>query len=110
MAVGDVFWAGWGVDQLRKLQRTHPDLVERVFSRLMKEDEELRWAMVISAYQDEQINLGRAAALLGMHRLELQDRLKQLGIPIRQGASDLVEAKAEADALRSWLEGNERAS
>ncbi len=86
-----------------KLQRTQPELVESALNRLIEGDESLRWAMVISAYQDGQINLGRAASLLGLHRLELQERLQALGIPIRVGASDVAEAKAEVSSLRSWL-------
>jgi predicted HTH domain antitoxin len=108
VSVNTVAVADWGLDQLKKLQRTQPDLVEHALSRLIEEDAHVRWAMVISAYQDGQINLGRAAALLGMHRLELQQRLKTLGIPIRVGASDMAEAKAEAEALRTWLREHEQ--
>ena len=110
VAINSLAVADWGLDQLKKLQRTQPELVEGALSRLIEEDHDLRWAMVISAYQDEQINLGRAAALLGMQRLELQERLQTLGIPIRSGASDIAEAKAEVNALSSWLDRHEKES
>jgi hypothetical protein len=38
---------------------------------------------LINAYLDEKINLGKAAELLGVHRLELQNELREKGVPIR---------------------------
>ena len=51
----------------------------------------------------EEINLGKAAEILGMHELELRDRFIELGIPLRIGPVDKVEARAEAEALNSWF-------
>jgi predicted HTH domain antitoxin len=58
---------------------------------------------VVSAYLDEEINLGKAAEMLGMHELELRDRFIELGIPLRIGPVDKAEARAEAEALNSWF-------
>ncbi|MDM8518787.1 UPF0175 family protein [Anaerolineales bacterium HSG6] len=64
----------------------------------------LRWSIVVGAYQDEQINLGKAAELLELHELELRDRFIELGIPLRLGPATLAEAKAEVRAMQSWFD------
>lgn len=93
----------WGLDKLLKLRRTRPGLVDAAVKQLVESDEKIRWSVVISAYQDREINLGKAAELLGLHELELRDRFIDLGIPIRIGPEDLAEAKAEVKALRMWI-------
>jgi predicted HTH domain antitoxin len=93
----------WEVEQLAKLSRQHPEMVSRAMQRLFEEDAELRWAVVVSAYMDHEINLGKAAELLGMHELELRERFTRLGIPLRIGPADVAEAQAEADAIRDWV-------
>jgi hypothetical protein len=55
---------------------------------------------VVNAYLDEVINLGKAAELLGLHRLELRERFVELGIPIRPGAATRAEVQAEVAAIR----------
>ena len=57
---------------------------------------------MVKAYQARTINLGKAAEFLGLHELELKDRFLELGIPLRLGAADLAEAKAEVEAIRTW--------
>ena len=93
----------WEFEQLARLSRQQPEMVNRAIGRLLDEDAELRWAVVVSAYLEHEINLGKAAQLLGMHELELRDRFIQLGIPLRIGPSDMAEAQAEVDAIRSWF-------
>jgi len=39
---------GWPLEQLIKLQRSHPSLVHRALQRLLDEDEDLRWSVVIT--------------------------------------------------------------
>jgi predicted HTH domain antitoxin len=92
----------WALEQLVKLQLTQPELVGRALQKIMEDDENLRWSLVINAYLDEQISLSKAAQLLGLHRLELQERLIELGIPLYIGPADKAEAQAEVDALRTW--------
>lgn len=58
---------GWPLEQLIKLRRSQPALVHRALQRLLGEDEDLRWSVVISTYLDEEISLARAASLLGLH-------------------------------------------
>jgi len=76
---------------------------QSISERPLQEDQYQRWSMIIGAYRDGDINLGKAAELLGLHELALRERLIELGIPVRIGASDLAEAREEADAILSWL-------
>lgn len=94
---------GWEIDQLLKLRDRQPDLLEPAVQRLVAENEEIRWSVVVGAYQDEQINLGKAAELLGQSELELRDCFIELGIPLRIGPADLAEARAEVEAVRAWF-------
>jgi len=55
----------------------------------------------LRAYLSAEISLGKAAELLGLHRLELQERLHQLGVPLHLGPATLEEAWAEIEAARS---------
>jgi prevent-host-death family protein len=57
-------------------------------------------ASALRAYLDAQISLGKAAELLGLHRLELQERLHRLGVPLHLGPATLEEAWAEIAAAR----------
>jgi predicted HTH domain antitoxin len=56
--------------------------------------------VIINAYLDEKINLGKAAELLGVHRLELEKELREKGVPIRGISKD--DAIAEVEAIREW--------
>lgn len=98
---------GWEVDQLFKLRKQQPGLMEEAVRRLMHEDKTIRWAVVVGAYQDEQINLGKAAELLGLTELKLRERFIELGVPLRIGPADLAEARAEVEAVRAWFADSE---
>lgn len=93
---------GWPLEQIIKLQRSQPAMVQRALQRLLDEDENLRWSVIISAYLDEEISLARAASLLGLYPLELRERFMEKGIPLRLGPVDEADAQAEVDALRAW--------
>ena len=93
----------WELEQLNQLYHYRPDLVSAALHRLMDQDAELRWALVVTAYLNRQVNLGKAAELLNMHELELRERFAELGLPVRIGAADLAEAQAEAQAVRTWF-------
>lgn len=94
----------WLVDELPRLYRERPDLVHPLLRRLLSESKDLSWSLVIQAYQERRINLGKAAELLGLHELELRERFLELGIPLRVGPADLAEARAEVEAVRAWYE------
>jgi len=104
MAVESAFLPqAWTFEQLTRLSQRRPELVRQALGRLLAEDPELRWALVVGAYLDRRINLGKAAELLDMHELELSDRFLELGIPLRTGPADLAEARAEVEAVRNWF-------
>lgn len=93
----------WLIENLSVLYHERPDLMLPLLESFLTSSEELRWNLVIKAYQSEVINLGKAAEFLGLHELELKEQFLTLGIPLRLGASDLAEAKAEFDAATSWF-------
>ena len=70
---------------------------------MLQTNPELTWSLVVSAYQDEEINLGKATELLGLHELELRDQFIELGIPLRLGPANVAEAQAEVQAMNSWF-------
>ena len=104
MAVKLTSTCSWELEQQCKLSEHRPDLVSTTLQRLLSEDNELRWALVVGAYLDRQVNLGKAAELLGTSALELRSRFLKLGIPLRMGPADLAEARAEVGAIRSWFQ------
>jgi predicted HTH domain antitoxin len=97
----------WAFEQLISLRRSRSALVDNALQRLWREDEQLRWALVTSAYLDQQVNLGKAAELLGLHELELREKFLQLGIPLRYGPATVEETEAEVAALHEWLLNDE---
>lgn len=98
-----IWSADWTFTQLTKLHRQHPGLVADALQSMIESNPDLAWSLVVGAYLDEEINLGKAAEMLDMHELELRDRFIVLGIPLRVGPIDEVEARAEAQALSTWF-------
>jgi predicted HTH domain antitoxin len=95
------FPSEWLIDELPSLYREQPTLLDSVLHNLWA-NRDVRWSLVVRAYRQRRINLGKAAELLGMHELELRERFVELGIPLRVGAADLAEARAEVEAVRAW--------
>lgn len=92
----------WTLEQLLKLRRYHPEMVDQALEKMLDRQADLRWSVIIGAYLDEEINLSKAAELLGIHRLELQERFIAQGIPLRIGPDTVEEAKAEMTAIEAW--------
>ena len=92
----------WMLDQLVKVERHQPEMVDRAVKEMLAQQNDLRWSVVVGAYLDGEINLGKAAELLGVHRLELQERFLAQSIPVRLGPDTVEEAKAELAAIESW--------
>ena len=92
----------WQLNQVVKLSQQQPNLVSQALEDLFREHSDLWRAIVIGAYLDREINLGKAAELLGLSRAELQKQFVEQGIPLRLGPQDLDEAKAEVDAIQAW--------
>ena len=92
----------WTYSQLVKVRQFRPELVDKVVNDILTRQPELNWLVVVGAYLDGEINLGKAAELLGIHRLELQEKFVQQGIPLRLGSETSEEAYAEFAAISEW--------
>ncbi len=92
----------WTLNQLLKLRQYQPEMVDQALEEMLKRRADLSWSVIIGAYLDQEINLGKAAELLGMYRLELQERFIDQGIPLRIGPDTVEEAKAEMAAIEAW--------
>jgi len=88
-------------DQLVKLRHQQPELVHKAIFQLFQYDPQLRWSLVLGAYQDDQISLSKAAELLDLHALELREKLIQLNIPLKLGPINMVEAEEEIAVTES---------
>jgi predicted HTH domain antitoxin len=98
----DPMMQAWTFNQLAKLRQYRPDLVDPAIEEMLTLKENLRWHLVVGGYLDGEINLGKAAELLGMHRLDLQKRFLSQGIPLRIGSETIEEAQAEIDSIAQW--------
>jgi len=90
----------WEVEELCKLDKIQPEVLEAVLKELWQIKPALYKSVIINAYLDEKINLGKAAELLEVHRVELEKELREKGIPIRRlSKEDVI---AEVEAIREW--------
>jgi predicted HTH domain antitoxin len=85
----------WEFEQLCKLSEEQPELADEVLQVLRKHQPEVWKRVIIGAYLDQQINLSKAAELVGVTRLELQRQFLQQGIPVRMLSLDEVQAEVE---------------
>lgn len=92
----------WTYTQLIKVRQYRPEFVDQIIDDILNHQPELRRLIIIGAYLDQEINLGKAAELLGIHRLELQEQFIKQGIPLRLGAETPEEAHAELAAISQW--------
>ena len=92
----------WMLERLVKVERHQPEMVNQAVKEMLARQSDLRWSVVVGAYLDGEINLGKAAELLGIHRLELQERFIAQSIPVRIGPDTIEEARAELAAIESW--------
>jgi len=91
----------WPVKQLDKVLRIEADQAEERVLRLLDHDKGLKEKVVMSAYLDGDINLGKAAELLNEHPVVLRKRWQERGIPLRLGATSVEEVLAEWEAAHS---------
>lgn len=80
-------------------QGVSEDVLTTAVSRA-QDDAQVAWDLVIAAYLDGHISLGRAAELLRLNRFDLTLRFNRLGLPLRVGPAAVDEALAEVEALR----------
>jgi len=88
----------WQIKQLEKLSETDPDIVDEMIHRLQESNPIRHEKLVVSAYLDKDINLGKAAELLGVYPVELRRRFLRQGIPVRIGCESIEELQAEVAA------------
>jgi prevent-host-death family protein len=62
-------------------------------------DTQAAWNMVIAAYLDGDISLGRAAELLHLSRFEVIESFNKADIPLHLGSATIDEARSEVVAL-----------
>ena len=90
----------WAVEELIKLSEIQPEMVESALEQIWKVKPYIFKSVVIGAYLDEKISLGKAAELLEITRIELQRDMEGRGIPIRALSNrDVI---AEVEALKKW--------
>ncbi len=57
-------------------------------------DRQAAWDLVIGAYMDGEVSLGRAAELLEVLHFELEERLRRFGaLPLSGGEADRIQAE-----------------
>ena len=86
----------WELEQLVKLNEAHPELVNGALHALWEQQPDVLRRVILGAYIDQQINLSKAAEMLGLTRLELQRQLLQQGIPVRTLTPDDLHAEVTA--------------
>lgn len=99
--------AEWTLAHLSKLSKEQPGLVYAGIKQMLSANPDLVWSLVISAYLDEEINLGKAAELLEIHELELRQQFLELGVPLRLGPADTAQVQAEIQTLKIAFGGQE---
>ncbi|MEA1900431.1 MAG: hypothetical protein U9N47_06680, partial [Thermodesulfobacteriota bacterium] len=74
---------------------------EKKILSLLDHDKGLKEKVVMSAYLDGDINLGKAAELLDEHPVVLRKRWQKIGIPLRLGVTSVEEVLAEWETAHS---------
>lgn len=90
----------WAVEELKKLSEIQPEIVEKALKITWEKNPDIYKSVVIGAYLDEKISIGKAAELLGITRVELLQEFRERGIPIRGLSKEDV--AAEVEALKAW--------
>jgi len=86
----------WEVEELIKVSELQPDLVGSALTNLWKENPQLHKVVVMNAYLDAKISLGKGAEILGVTRIELEREMMEKGIPIRRLSTEDISAEVEA--------------
>ena len=88
----------WQIKQIEKLSDTDPGLVDDMLLHLQEFDPDRHKKLVIGAYLDRDISLGKAAEMLGLHSVELRQQFLKKGIPIHIGSESIEELQSEITA------------
>ena len=89
------------IRQLERISQIKPESLEKLFDIFPEQLPDLWKSMVLGAYLSDDINLSKAAELLGKHPIELRHEFIKQGIPIKIGLESLEDAKAEINVMES---------
>ncbi|MBU4374093.1 MAG: UPF0175 family protein [Euryarchaeota archaeon] len=90
----------WVIEELQKISEIKPETIGNILEDIKNRSPEIFKSLVISAYVDGKISIGKAAEMLDVTRIELQKEFKNKGIPLRVVSKEDV--IAEVEAIRSW--------
>jgi predicted HTH domain antitoxin len=89
-----------------RLYDSEEEVLQEALRHLMQDRPDLRIALAVHRYQnDEDLTLAKAAALAGVSLERMKDTLISRGVPLRLGPATLEEAKAEVAELEQWFDG-----
>ncbi len=93
----------WEINQLVKagLYADSDAVLRSALNALFVLHPEQKLQMVIAAYRTADISLGKAAELMGISSAEMQDLLRQAGVPIHLGPETADELRQEVAGLES---------
>jgi len=97
----------WQLKQLERLHEIEPDTVDNAIAELLNKKPKLREKLIVGAYVDGEINLGKAAELLGIHPVKLREQFLSKGIPVKIGVETKEEIVAEGLAAKGIRESTE---
>ncbi len=90
----------WLIEELHKLTEIKPEAIDKILDDVKNRSPDIFKSLVISAYLDGKISMGKAAEMMGIPRIMLQKEFKDKGIPIRVISAE--DAIAEVEAMRAW--------
>ena len=85
----------WPVKQLDKVLKIEGERAEERVLRLLDHDKVLKEKLIMGAYIDGDINLGKAAELLNELPVASRKRWQERGIPLRLGPNSVEVILAE---------------
>ena len=89
------------IEQLQKIAQVDSKTVSELFRMLPKRAPELWRMLVVGAYLDDQINLSKAAEMLGKHSVELRREFLKQGVPVKIGVQNIAEVDADFKTLKN---------
>lgn len=90
----------WVIEELQKISEIKPETIGNILEDIKNRSPEIFKSLIISAYVDGKISIGKAAEMLDVTRIELQKEFKNKGVPLRVVCEEDV--IAEVEAIRSW--------
>ena len=87
-----------------RLYESKEAVIQDALRHLLRGRPELRIQIAVHRYLEEGISLAMAASLAGISWAQMRDILLEKGIQPRLGAETVVEAQAEVEQLRQFLQ------